>query len=418
MAASVLEEVGGVVMACAILRRAMTRSPRLAAIDATTYRLPDELTERLFSPSLLIFMDQVRANLAQMLAYMDGDPNRWRPHLKTTKTPEVWRELILAGIRNFKCATPREAEVLLTLLDEMAVTDADLLVAYPMVGPNLERIAALATDHPTTRVSVLSEDPAHAAVVPAHLGVFVDINPQMNRTGIPMVDGLAIAAVAHAATTRLRGLHFYDGHVRDPEVEVRERRCWELYDRLLEILAQLQADGLTIDELITSGTPAFPYALSHEGLQRLAALPNSRTVHRVSPGTVVFHDAFSDDLLQDVELQPAAVLFTRVVSCPAPGLVTCDAGSKSIAAEAGDPVAFVLGHPHLVAQRPSEEHLPLRIEGGEAPARGAPLLLVPRHVCPTVNLAESALLLEMGTAPRVVTIAARAHELLLQRTTN
>ena len=92
----------------------MTRSPRLAAIDPTTYRLPVELTARLLSPALLIFMDRVRSNVAQMLEYMGGDPNRWRPHLKTTKTPEVWRELILSGVRNFKCATTREAEVLLT----------------------------------------------------------------------------------------------------------------------------------------------------------------------------------------------------------------------------------------------------------------------------------------------------------------
>ncbi len=386
----------------------MTRSSRLAAIDVSTYRIPDELAARLFSPALLIFMDCVRANLTRMLGYMGGDPNRWRPHLKTTKTPDVWRELILSGVRNFKCATPREAEVLLALLGDMAVNDADLLAAYPLVGPNLERIAALAADHPATTVSVLSEDSERAERIPEHLGVFVDINPQMNRTGIPMADLAGITAVARAAGPRLRGLHFYDGHVRDPEVDTRRRRCWELYDGLVEILRELERGGLSIGELITSGTAAFLYGLSHPGLQDLA-----HPVHRVSPGTVVFHDAFSDDLLQDVELQPAAVVFTRVVSCPAPGLVTCDAGSKSIAAEAGDPVAFVLGHPHLVAQKPSEEHLPLRIDDGPAPGRGTELLLVPRHVCPTVNLAETALVIESGSDPRVVEIAARAHDLLL-----
>eukprot|EP00951_Prasinocladus_malaysianus_P017157 scaffold135084_cov29-Prasinocladus_malaysianus.AAC.1 len=33
----------------------------------------------------------------------------------------------------------------------------------------------------------------------------------------------------------------------------------------------------------------------------------------------------------------------RVVSRPAPDVVTVDAGSKSLAAESGDPVAYVVG---------------------------------------------------------------------------
>ena len=148
------------------------------------------------------------------------------------------------------------------------------------------------------------------------------------------------------------------------------------------------------------------YALSFAGFAGAAPW-----VHRVSPGTVVFHDGFSDALLEDVSLTPAALLFTRVVSQPAADIVTCDAGSKSLAAEAGDPAAFVLGHPQLEALKPSEEHLPLRVLEGPPPPRGTGLLLVPRHVCPTVNLAEEFLLLDAGPA-RVVDVAARGHDLL------
>jgi D-serine deaminase-like pyridoxal phosphate-dependent protein len=107
---------------------------------------------------------------------------------------------------------------------------------------------------------------------------------------------------------------------------------------------------------------------------------------------------------------PAALVLTRVVSHTARDIATCDAGSKSIAAEAGVPCAFVLGDASLEALLPSEEHLPLRASG-ERPPRGATLLLVPVHVCPTVNLAEQAVLVEAGVAPRIVPVAARAHEL-------
>ena len=382
-------------------------SPRLARLSLRDYELPSGLAARLHSPALLVFEDKVRANVQQMLRYLDGRADRWRPHLKTTKTPEVWRELVLAGVRNFKCATTKEAAVLAALLDEMSIEDADLLVAYPLLSPNLDKVAQLAHRYPRLRLSILSEDPAHAGSLPANLGVFVDINPEMNRTGVPMADTAAITAVARAAQGRLRGLHFYDGHVRESGAEARQSHAWRLYAGLLEIVKTLQLAGLDLEELITSGTPAFPYALSFPGFTNLTGL-----LHRVSPGTVVFHDGFSDDLLEDVSLSPAALLFTRVVSQPAADIVTCDAGSKSLAAEAGDPAAFVLGHPQLLAQKPSEEHLPLRVLEGPAPARGTELLLIPRHVCPTVNLADELLLLSGSEQWQTVAVSARGHDLI------
>ena len=106
------------------------------------------------------------------------------------------------------------------------------------------------------------------------------------------------------------------------------------------------------------------------------------------------------------------MVLSRVISKPNDGLVTCDAGSKSVASEAGAPVAYVVGHPQLVAQSPSEEHLPLKVTGATGPDYGEVLLLVPKHVCPTVNLAEQALLVEEDGSATVVDVKARAHDLL------
>ena len=76
-------------------------------------------------------------------------------------------------------------------------------------------------------------------------------------------------------------------------------------------------------------------------------------------------------------------------------MCTLDVGSKSIAAEAGDPAAWVLGSrgPGWTPLHCSEEHMPCRVApGAPAPARGDIVYLVPEHVCPTVNLAERAVL--------------------------
>lgn len=370
------------------------------------YDLPPEVTERLSSPALIVDLDRVRQNLATVLTLLDGAPERWRPHIKTAKIPEVFAEYARAGLRHFKCATVREARELLSTLAGCGVPEPDLLVAYPLVGPALAQLGRLAERYPGARISVLCDTAEAVAEVPANLSIFIDVNPGMHRTGAPAADVPRVLAVARAAGPRHRGLHYYDGHIHDADPAQRRRAAFACYDAAVALLEALAAADLACAELITSGTPTFREAVAYAPFRALAG-----TVHRVSPGTVIYHDQRCEQEDPGSGLVPAAVLFTRVVSHPEPGRATCDAGAKSLAAEAGDPSALVLGHPELVCETPSEEHLPLRVTSGAPPARGTHLLLVPRHVCPTVNLAETALLLERGRAPRSVQVTARAHDL-------
>jgi D-serine deaminase-like pyridoxal phosphate-dependent protein len=374
----------------------------LALLDPTRYALPASVLARLLSPALVIHLDLVRANLRAMLSLTEGGA-RWRPHVKTTKTPAVYAELLAAGLRYYKCATLREARVLLETAASAGVLELDLLLAYPLVAPALGELGRLARAHPRARLSVLCEDERALTDVPTEVGIFLDLDPGMRRTGIPLAARDRIRALAVAAGLRLRGLHHYEGHLHGPLAE-RRAQCNATYHELLVLVDALAGDGVVVEELITSGTPAFAHALLFEPFR------SPRWIHRVSPGTVVFHDARSAEENSELPLVPAAVVFARVVSHPAPDVVTCDAGSKSLAAEAGDPCAVVLGHPEMVALPPSEEHLPLRVPSARAPARGAPLMLVPRHVCPTVNLAEEAVLVENGRVLDTVPVRARAHD--------
>ncbi len=375
--------------------------------SAASYALPPALTERLLSPALIVYLDVVRTNIRTVLSHLGGDPNRWRPHVKTIKIPAVQAELVHAGIRHFKCATPREADCLARVLDAGGCS-GDVLLAYPLVGPGLERLAEVASSHPHVRFSVLVESPEAAREAPATLGLFVDLNGGMDRTGIPLSSPDTIDATFDAAGPRLRGLHAYDGDRSEPDPQARTRALERSYASLEALVRRQMARGHSVPELITAGTPAFLDAARTRAFEGLA-----ETQHRVSPGTVVLHDLRSAEENPGLDLSPAALVFSRVISHPRSSRVTCDAGSKSMAAEAGHPIAAVLGRPEWVAQGPSEEHLPLRVERGAAPARGTELLLVPRHVCPTVNLAEQAVLIESDKAPRIVAVEARAHEILL-----
>ena len=68
-------------------------------LEIAEYRLPDDFTARLLSPSLIVYLDHVRENLRRVLELADGDPDRFRPHVKTSKIPAVFAELLRAGQR-------------------------------------------------------------------------------------------------------------------------------------------------------------------------------------------------------------------------------------------------------------------------------------------------------------------------------
>lgn len=352
------------------------------------------------SPALCIEQTHVEANLRAVVAALEGQIRRWRPHVKTTKIPEILDKVLETGVTRFKCATSREAECLL----QRAFRPVDLLVAMSHRGANLIRITQLAERFPQHQISLLCEDPDHAGEVRRvgnRLGLYLDLNPGFHRTGIPLNELERITATVEAATPVLRGLHFYDGHIRDRDPQVREERAHRLYSDFLKRAHQIQNHSPEPLELCTSGTPTFLCALSYRAFQDWD--------HTVSPGTVVYWDTTSEDF-QIPGFQFAATVMTRVLSRPAADRVTCDAGSKAVDAACGDPCAQVREYPNLVALTPSEEHLPLQVLEGKRPRSGDLLHLIPKHVCPTVNLADYAILLRDGRIDKVVPVSARGHE--------
>jgi D-serine deaminase-like pyridoxal phosphate-dependent protein len=166
-----------------------------------------------------------------------------------------------------------------------------------------------------------------------------------------------------------------------------------------------------VPEVITAGTATFPCSLSYQGFRKASFL------HRISPGTIVYCDATSlAQLPREYGYRPAVLVLTRVVSQPRLGIITCDAGHKAVSADAGVPTCLVVGHPELTPLSPSEEHLPLAVaEGSIPPQPGELLYLMPRHVCPTVNNFDDALLVRNGRIESVEKVSARGREAPLLR---
>jgi len=367
-------------------------------IQLSEYALHD--VDQILTPALLIYPECVDRNIQATLRMVGSDPERWRPHIKTAKLKAVVRRFLDYGIRNFKCATSLE---LLTACEAGA---ADVLVAFPVTGANAERIREIASQYPGTRVSALVESSEQAALWRGtNLGVFIDVNPGMDRTGIDQDRADVVSKLAAEIGGAFRGLHYYDGHVSGVGASERESKTHEGYSRLLRIVHALSDAGMSPGEVITSGTPAAPYGFSYSGFN------GGGFIQRISPGTVVYNDFTSLEQLPGYGYVPAVLVLSTVVSQPTSHHVTCDAGHKSVSADAGVPTCQVVGRPDLKPQKPSEEHLPIEVPAtGDRPRIGDKLYLLPRHVCPTVNNFDEALFIVNGRIDKVEAVTARGHE--------
>jgi D-serine deaminase-like pyridoxal phosphate-dependent protein len=373
-----------------------------SGIDKKEYEIAR--AERVLTPALLVYADFVRRNIGTTIGLLGGDAKRWRPHLKTAKIAWVVRELVSRGVGDFKCATTLE---LLTAASNGA---RDVLVAYPVAGANAERVRQIAASFPAVAVSTLVESPAMVAEwAGGNIGLFIDVNPGMDRTGIGQeraAEIVELAKLIRRAKIPFRGLHYYDGQLSSLALGERASVAHRGYDQLMKVAAALEAAGLPAECVITAGTPAFPCSLSYE------AFRTARFHHQVSPGTLIFNDLNSlRQLPPEWEYRPAALVLSRVVSRPKPNVITCDAGHKTVSADSGVPNCRVIGNGNLAPLKPSEEHLPIEVpEGSPTPALGELLYLLPKHICPTVNNFDHALIVEQGRIARLDRVAARGRE--------
>jgi len=366
------------------------------------YRVSDP--ERVLTPALALYPDVIASNIRCTLDLLGGRADRWRAHIKTAKLNYTLRMLIDRGVCHFKCATSLE------LLQACQSGATDVLVAFPLMGANAHRVREIKNQHPGVRISVLAENEAQVHQWRgADVGIFLDMNPGMNRTGIEQNSGQYVVDLAQTVSQsglEFRGLHYYDGQfgaVAEPE---RTKATHAGYDQLLCLVHDLESAGVHVPEVVTAGTPTMPCSIAYPGFE------NASFQHRVSPGTVVYHDATSlTQFPTEYGYAPAALVMARVISHPQRNIVTCDAGHKAVSADAGVPTCVVVGHPELTPLSPSEEHLPHAVaEGATSPRVGDILYLIPRHVCPTVNNFDAALILRNGQVESVEGVSARGHE--------
>ncbi|MGA9240269.1 D-TA family PLP-dependent enzyme [Robiginitalea sp.] len=352
------------------------------------------------SPALLVYPGRIAQNIREMLA-IAGNPDRLRPHVKTHKMVEVIRMQQEVGIRKFKCATLAEAELLAQCAAE------DVLVAYPLTGPGPARLSRLQKKYPATRFSCLVDNPKTLKVLEEtvraegiRIGVFMDLNVGMNRTGIiPGPEAVALYRKMDSAEgLDCRGFHTYDGHLRNPDPKIRTADCDTAFQKVEALHETLLAQAIRVPDIIAGGSPTFPIHARRTGVE-------------LSPGTTLLWDARYGSQFPEMPFLPAAVVLCRVISKPAPGICCLDLGHKAVAAEMDFPRVLLPQLPGSTQISQSEEHLVLRDDPKNLPPIGTVLYAIPMHICPTVIKYPQALTVIEGSVRGKWNIAARDYHL-------
>lgn len=357
----------------------------------------------LLSPSLLIYRALVNENLETMIA-MVGNPDRLRPHVKTHKMPAIVRMCEAMGIHKQKVATIAEAEM------TAAAGCRDVLLAYPIVGPNIARMRRLIQAFPETTFRVLADDPGAARAlseglkgVDRPLGVIVDLEVGMGRTGIdPDAADELCALINGLPNLRFDGLSAYDGHIKDADLDDRRNSVWPGVERTMNLRDRLLARGIPVNRLVMGGTPTFPVhaTLNVPGVE-------------CSPGTCVLQDIAYATKYPDLKFVPAAVLLTRVISRPRPGRLCLDLGHKAVAADPPGARVALIDVPDATLGGQSEEHLVVDTPHAADFPPGTPILALPSHICPTCALHRRAYVIENGNLVDEWEVAARDRVLAI-----
>jgi D-serine deaminase-like pyridoxal phosphate-dependent protein len=217
------------------------------------------------------------------------------------------------------------------------------------------------------------------------VGVLVDIDVGLHRTGVQTPDESSRLAKRIAASSRLRldGLFCYPGHIWSAKDE-QGAELAAVEQTIQGHRTRWKSEGLEV-RIVSGGSTPTAYQ-THL----------SPSVNEIRPGTYVFNDLNtlrgSYCALEDCAVRIVAT----VVSTAVPGQCVIDAGAKTLAADrcisAPDSGhGLIVEYPKARIRHVSEEHGQVILSESDAkPKVGERVTIIPNHVCPTINLTDFA----------------------------
>ena len=352
------------------------------------------------SPSLVVFPSRIEENIKLMIK-IAGGTKKLRPHIKTHKIAEIIKMQIDHDITKFKCATLSEAKLL------AECNAKDILLAMQLTGSNVNRFIELTQKYPKSLFSTIVDN--EESVIKFNLAalkkglkvsLWLDINNGNNRTGIKPNNEATLLYKKIDGSSNLiaKGLHVYDGHIRESDLNLRKEICDKQFESVLNLKSNIEFLGIKINKIVAGGTPSFPIHVKRNNIE-------------VSPGTSLLWDERYGSSFKDLKFFHSAVLVGSIISRPSKDLICLNLGHKSVASEMDFPRLKLLNIENFKQVSHSEEHLVLECNESKDYLVGSVCYAIPVHICPTVPKYKKVLTVENGDVTGEWEVAARDYNI-------
>ena len=314
-------------------------------------------------PAAVIRRRALQGNLQWMQQYAREQGVELAPHGKTPMSPQLFAAQLAAGAWGITFANVTQAR-----LGLLSGVSRCLIANQVLAAEDLAAITALLRQHADARVLFLVDSGAQLDLIEAWwhaqpqataaFEVLLEVGLDGGRTGCRNHDqAIALARRLHAsAAVRLAGIECYEGLWAKGNDAADRALAQGLMQRVQTLAQQCDREQLfDSDEVLLSAGGSAIFDLVAPGL-RLALSRPVRGVLR--SGCYVTHDhgnykrymAAMDSRLSCAHgLQAALEVWTRVQSCPEPGLALLTAGKRDVSYDIEMPVPVWWHAPGLAA---------------------------------------------------------------------
>lgn len=374
------------------------------------------------TPAVVVYLDVLEANIAEMSRLAAEAGVKLRPHTKIHECPDIAKLQIAGGACGIEVGTVERAMCM------VAAGIDDILIAHPFFGEQRLNILRRLLEKQGLKVTVMVDMMEQADAI-SHLGdalgrripVLLKINTGGNRFGVPPGEpALQVAKQLY----RLPGIVFEGLYAHEsggkPTPESQEHLALEAAKVMAETARLLTKAGVPATHVSVGASPTLHATCT---LLKEKRFPEITEIH---PGHCVMVDMWHVKARVSSREACAAAVLCTVMSAADPRYVVVDAGYKTFGADSliqyRDMPGFfwqekpsygsVQGRPDLWIGRLSAETAGVQyMEPSLGPARrlrvGDRLEIVPNNATLVISMQENLYGVRRGVVERVFAVAGR-----------
>lgn len=282
------------------------------------------------TPAVIVYLDVLEANIAEMSRLAREAGVRLRPHTKIHECPDIAKLQIAAGACGIEVGAIERA----LCMAEAGIED--ILIAHPFYGDHKLALLRRLLERPGLKITVMAdmiEQAEGVSRVGTALGrkvpLLLKVNTGGNRFGVlPGEPALQLAR----RLCDLEGIAFEGIYVHEsggePTPESMERLALASASLAAETARLLKREGIPVAHVSAGASPTLRSTCA---LLKEKRFPEITEIH---PGHCTIGDIWHVRALANPREACAAAVFSTVVSAVGPGHVVIDAGYKLFGADA------------------------------------------------------------------------------------